>query len=134
MTPYRILPALALLALPACAEDATGCTPTTTTAHQAAKVDLSVTSRSSVVTATLRAKGGRRLSGKRLTFDIVDDGRNVYTDDATTGSDGTAAVDLKRADPDALLAIVRADAFSASFGGDDTYCSSYGRAGFHAVR
>jgi len=129
MTILRALLALPLLALPACYVDS-DCVRTTTSAREASKVRLA--GGSAVVTATLRANGDG-LDGKELTFEILDDGASVYTAEARTGSDGTARYDLKRASADALLAIARADAFRASFDGDETYCSSSDQAGFHTV-
>lgn len=114
---------LALAALPACTVDSTGCTPTTTTARPADKVNVRAAGSSAVVEARLTADTAG-LSGKRLTFEILDDGATVYETSATTGSTGTARADLKRADAEALVALARADEFRASFAGDSTYCSS----------
>ncbi len=124
--------ALCFFPLSGCEID-TNCTRTTTSARRADKVNVAAVSSSSVVEATLRTASGP-LDGRTLTFEVLDDDAAVYTAEGTTGSNGTARVDLKRADAGALLAIVRADAFRASFGGDGTYCASSGRTGFHAVR
>ena len=132
MNPYLpVLVVLAALTVTAC-EPQTDCTPTRTHADNATKVNLGAVSRSATVTATL--VGGEPLAGRTLTFEILDDSASVYTVDATTGTDGVATADLKRADADALLAIVRADAFRATFDGDATYCRSSDRAAFHATR
>jgi hypothetical protein len=125
--------ALALTSVTGCVYTDGDCTPTTTDARPASKVNVSVTSRSAVITATLKSADGA-LASRTLTFDVLDDDAGVYTADASTGSDGTARVDLKRADPDALLAIARADKFRASFTGDGTYCASADEVAFSAVR
>ena len=125
--------ALALPALSACYVDASDCTPTTTQATPADKVNVGTLGRSAVLRARLTTGSGP-VAGRQLTFEVLDDDASVYTADATTEADGTARIDLKRADPGALLAIVRGDAFRASFDGDGTYCGSSDRAAFHAVR
>jgi hypothetical protein len=133
MRPLPVTVALALVSLSACTYD-TNCTPTTTTARRADKVNVGVLSRSAVVEARLTTRTGKPLDDRDLSFEVLDDGASVYTAEGSTDGTGTARVDLKRADPNAVLAIVRADAFRASFAGDGTYCGSSGRAGFHAVR
>jgi len=109
------------------------CAPTRVVAQRADKVNLGAAARSAVVTATLTA-GGTPLPGRTLTFDVLDDGSSVYDDDARTGADGSASVDLKRADPAAIVAVVRADHVRASFAGDSAYCASSDDAAFRAVR
>lgn len=126
--PAAVLPLASL----ACYYDS-DCTPTRVVAQRADKVNLGAATRSAVITATLTANGAP-LSGRELTFDVLDDGSTVYDDEARTGGGGSASVDLKRADPAVLLAVVRADEFRASFAGDATYCSSSDDAPFHAVR
>lgn len=126
-------PLLALAALPACTYDATACQPTRTTANAATKVDLTAPLSSATISAKLTA-GERALDGMRLTFEVMDDGGTVYEAAATTGGDGVAKVDLKRADPEALVALARADRFRATFAGDSEYCRSSDDAAFGTVR
>ena len=125
-------PLLAVAVLPGCYVESADCTPSTTTAKPADKVDVRAATSSAVVEARLTADGAP-LSGRRLTFEILDDGATVYETTATTGSTGTARADLKRADAQALVALARADQFRASFGGDGTYCSSSDEAQFRTV-
>ena len=124
--------ALALLSVTAC-EGTTNCTPTRTEARAATKVNVGALSRSAVIDATLTANG-EPLSGLTLEFEVLDDDRAVYRADGSTGGNGIARHDLKRADADALLGIVRGDAFRASFDGNATYCASSDEAAFSAVR
>lgn len=124
--------ALTMLSVTAC-DDYTNCTPTRTVARAASKVNVGTLSRSAVIEATLTANG-EPLSGQTLEFEVLDDDAAVYRDDGSTGGNGTARVDLKRADADAVLGIVRGDAFRASFDGDGTYCASNDEAAFSAVR
>jgi hypothetical protein len=124
---------VALAGLTGCYVDS-DCTPTRTAARAATKVNVGAAARSAVVDATLTTRGGEPLPGMTLTFDLLDDDASVYTDDASTGSGDRASVDLKRADADALLGIVRADSFRASFSGDGEYCASSDTAAFRAVR
>lgn len=111
----------------------TTCIPTTTTATEALKVDLETPRGSSTLTAELVAEGAP-LTGRLLTFDVQDDGASVHSGDAATSARGTASYDLKRAEAQALVAIVRADAFVAAFAGDATYCASSDEAGFRVTR
>ena len=129
----HVVPAalVALAALPGCYADG-HCLPTEITSSPANKVDVRAPTGSAVVQARLTADG-EPLGAKRLSFEILDDGSTVYETSATTGSTGTARADLKRADPGAVVALARADAFRASFAGDDTYCSSFDNAPFRTV-
>jgi len=124
--------AVAAVSLAGCYVDG-DCTPTRVAAERADKVNVGAATRSAVVEAVLTAEG-KPLSGRRLMFEILDDDASVYDDEASTGGDGMARIDLKRADPAALLAVVRADEYRASFAGDATYCSSSDDAPFKAIR
>ena len=133
MTTVRLLaPLLALVALPACYTDGS-CVPTRTTANAATKVDLTAPLKSATISARLTAED-EPLDGLRLAFEVMDDGGSVYEAAATTGADGVARVDLKRADPEALVALARADRFRATFVGDGEYCRSSDDAAFGTVR
>lgn len=134
MRSLRLLaPLLALAGLTACTYEAGTCTPTRTAANAATKVDLTSPLKSATISAKLTA-GDEALDGVRLTFEVMDDGGTVYEAAATTGADGVAKVDLKRADPEALVALARADRFRATFAGDSEYCRSSDDAAFGTVR
>lgn len=128
------LAALLLLPVTACTTTSTGCVPTTMATEDASKVDLASPGRSSTVSARLTEGEGQPLPGKRVTFELKDDGAGVHEATATSGSDGWARIDLKRADPNTVLALVRADEVAASFAGDSRYCSSADEAPFRIVR
>jgi hypothetical protein len=130
------VPAVALFGLAAPACESTGtCTPTTTKATEANKVDLTATSRSSTIEAKLTVKAdGKALSGKSLGFAVLDNGAEVYTAEGTTQSSGVARIDLKRIELNALQAVARGDQFTATFSGDGTYCSSQDSAAFKVAK
>lgn len=125
------LAAIVLAALPGCT-DAAGCTPTTTTAEPADKVDVRALGRSSVLSAELLADGAP-VSGKKVVFEARDEGATVYEGEARTDRNGVARFDLKRVDQAALVALARADAYQATFDGDQTYCSSSDEAPFQVL-
>lgn len=132
MTTRHLIPAmLALAALPGCYVDG-DCTPTNTAARPADKVNVRAAGSSAVVEARLTADGAA-LDAQRISFEILDDGSTVYETTATTGANGTARADLKRADPQAVVAFARADSFRASFAGDGTYCASTDVAQFRVL-
>lgn len=133
MTSIRLPAALlALAALPGCYATPASCTPTTMAAKPADKVNLRAAGSSAVVEARLTADGAG-LDAERISFEVLDDGASVHETSATTGANGTARTDLKRADPQALVALARADEFRASFAGDGTYCASSDEAPFRVV-
>ena len=134
--PALIAAALAAASLTGCYVESADCTPTRVIARPASKVNVGATSRSAVIEARLVVTAtDKALPGKPLDFEVLDDDSAVYRTETSTGSNGTARVDLiKRADVDAVVGIVRADSFRASFDGDSTYCSSSDAAGFSAVR
>lgn len=120
-------------ALAGCAAS-TDCIATTTAATEATKVDLRASGQSSVLEARIAvADGGAPLAGRTLRFAILDDGAEVHAMTASSGDDGGGRVDLKRVDVGALAAVVRGDAFRASFAGDTTHCASSGEASFAVV-
>lgn len=126
----RYAAVLALLALPACTETL-NCTPTTIRAQDADKVDAASVGRSSVLTATLTATAP--VSGKKLVFEVRDEGATVYEGEARTDSKGVARYDLKRVDQSALVALARADGYQVTFDGDATYCASSDEAAFRVL-
>lgn len=128
----RHIAALALVLLTGCYTDATNCTPTTLEAEDADKVDLRAVSRSSVLKATLRTAAGP-VGGKRLIFEVRDDGATVYEGGARTDSRGAGSYDLKRVDQTALVALARGDEYLVTFDGDTTYCSSSDEADFRVL-
>lgn len=100
------------------------CTPTKTRARNAEKLDTGALGRSAELSATVTA-GGRPVAGVPVYFDVAnDEGATFYSNDATTGGSGTAVLDLKRPDPRAVVALMRAETYTASFGGNDLYCAS----------
>jgi hypothetical protein len=113
--------------------DSADCTPTTTEATRADKLDLTAASRSAVLEARLTADD-KPLAGKTLRFAVLADGAEVFFETAATGADGKARIDLKQVRLDALQAIVRGDQFRATFGGDSTYCSSADDADFRVLK
>ncbi len=126
---------LACTLFAACEGGAVGCTPTTTEAETADKVDLTAVGRSSTIGATLKvASSGEAIPGKTLRFAVFDDGAEVYATEGSTGSDGSARVDLKRVDTGALQGLARGDEFRAAFSGDSTYCSSSDDAEFRVAK
>lgn len=136
MVRFRILLGVLLLPLliAACENTAT-CTPTTTEAEAADKVDLTAVGRSSTLGATLTVSGtGQALSGKTLKFSVFDDDAQVYRDEGSTGSDGSTRIDLKKIEPGALQGLARGDEFRAAFEGDSTYCSSSDDAEFRVLK
>ncbi|HEX7166408.1 MAG TPA: hypothetical protein VF230_05435 [Acidimicrobiales bacterium] len=126
--------AVTAVGLGAC-ESSAGCTPTTTEAVDADRVDLASPGDSSTLSATLTvSSSGEALPGKTLRFAVLDDGSEVYSTEGSTGGDGSSRVDLKRVDAGALQGLARGDEFRASFAGDATYCSSSGDAVFTVTR
>ncbi|HVE94142.1 MAG TPA: hypothetical protein VNB24_04415 [Acidimicrobiales bacterium] len=131
--PIALVGVLVAGALTACAE--TDCTPTRSTATEAAKVDLTAASNSSVIESHLTVRESNEpIPGRVLRFAVSSDGSELYDTTASTGDDGFARVDLKRVDKDALVAVARGDTFSASFAGDSTYCASSDTAEFRVVK
>ncbi|MCU1623984.1 MAG: hypothetical protein JWL79_2829 [Frankiales bacterium] len=127
-----LAPALLLLPLLAACTDATGCTATTMTASDATKVDLKVLG-SAVLRARLTAKG-TGVAGKTIVFTLRAGDSDVFRGESSARADGTASLDLKsQLNASALLAVVRATAFTASFPGDTTYCSSADDAAFRTL-
>ena len=109
--------------LSGCVTDTSGCLPTQTSADEARKVDLRGPADSATLVATLTAEG-MPVPGRVLRFDVLADGSAVHDDDASTGDNGVASLDLKQVDAGALTGLARAEEFRASFAGDDTYCAS----------
>lgn len=99
------------------------CAATKIRAVPAQKIDMDALRSSAVVEARLTSKGAA-VPGRTLRFDVLNDDAGVYTVEGTTGSDGVAKVNLKRANPKAWLAILRADEYRVSFAGDRAYCGS----------
>lgn len=126
-----VVVALALLGLPACTEGV-NCAPTTIEAESADKVDVRAAGRSSVLSATLRASTAP-VTGKKLVFEVRDEGATVYEGEARTDGSGVARYDLKRVDQAALVALARGDGYQVTFDGDATYCSSSDEAAFRVL-
>ena len=133
MTSLRLPAALLVLAAATACTEPTDCTPTRVVAEDATKVDLRAVTRSATIEARLTA-ANEPLAGRRLSFEVLDDGASIHEANAATGADGTARVDLKRADPATLVALARADEFRASFAGDARYCSASDDGAFGTVR
>ena len=105
------------------------CEETTTDAVPAEKLSV----RAAVLEAELTS-GDAKVLGVPIRFEVLDDGKVVYTDEATTQLSGRARIDLKtRLDAQALVALVRADAWRATFPGNSTYCSSADDAPFRLI-
>ena len=127
-----LLPVAAVVLLSGCVTDTSGCIPTQTSAADGAKIDLGAPGGSATLLATLTAEG-MPVTGRVLRFDVLADGSTVYDDDASTGDNGVASVDLKQVDAGAVTGLARADEFQASFPGDDAYCASSGSAAVEVV-
>lgn len=110
------------------------CTPTRLRAKDAEKLAKGSLARSAELSATVTA-GGKPLPGVTVDFHVAnDEGATFYSNDAATDAKGTAVLDLKRPDPRAVVALLRAERYSASFGGDDTYCASSDEAELRGFR
>lgn len=131
----RVAIAVVMLAAMTVSCDAeTDCEPTRMTAAAAEKVDLAQPGESSVLTARLTTGDGDPLPGLPIVVEVLDDGAEVYTDEATTDDGGDVRVELVgEVDIDAVQGIARGDAWRARFDGNAEYCSSDDRAAFNTL-
>jgi hypothetical protein len=131
----RGLVAVLLLSLAAlgadCETDAAGCRPTTLTHLTDGKVEVVVgaggagVSEPGILEARLTTDDtGEGLAGKTVSFFLLEDGQTLVSMDAVTSGEGTATVELKTTDLDALTGWARANAYATRFSGDTEFCST----------
>lgn len=136
MRPALLVPVVLLPLLAGCTVESPDCTPTTTRADDATKVDLRGLRGSSVLTGRLtESESGKAVGGATVTVTLRNGGDELYSATATTTSGGRVAYDLKgRLSVEQTLALARADGFGLSFDPQRHYCSSSDEARFRTLR